>query len=448
MLTVMTQASRTGSAALTRTAGPRTGGVLSPIAGYLVQFALAVLCVLLVARHHHPLLVGAVCALLLLLRGALLRRPVTVRHMALAVLAVLAASGAAFAGHPVIGQVGLAIGAFVLCLPVPAPPAAGTSDRLRAQRLVDTSSGDALAPFALRADKAMVFSPSGGAAVAYRVRCGIAVASGDPIGTEAERGAAITEFLRMAVSNGWRPAVLGAGPEASADWRSAGLRGLAFGHDVVIDVRRFTMAGRKFRNLRQAVQRAANAGMTATVAREADIDQQLRAELRDLVAAGRKSTGRGFSMMLGGLLDGTQRHTLLVIGRDRDGRVVAFQRYGMAGGGTDLALDVPWRHPHAGINGMDECLVAAVIDWGREHGVQRISLAFAPFPDLFANHRGPLRSTGYALARSLDGLIRLESLYRFLRKFHAFGAPRYVLFRPLALIPVLVAMLLLEFSAG
>jgi lysylphosphatidylglycerol synthetase-like protein (DUF2156 family) len=59
-----------------------------------------------------------------------------------------------------------------------------------------------------------------------------------------------------------------------------------------------------------------------------------------------------------------------------------------------------------------------------------------------------LRATGYALARSLDGLIRLESLYRFLRKFHAFGPPRYVLFRPLAVLPVLAAMLLLEFSAG
>ena len=153
-------------------------------------------------------------------------------------------------------------------------------------------------------------------------------------------------------------------------------------------------------------------------------------------------------MMLGGLLDGTHRHTLLVIGRDGDGRVVAFQRYGIAGGGTDLALDVPWRHPHAGINGMDERLVAEAIDWGREHRVQRISLAFAPFPDLFADHRGPLRATGYALARSLDGLIRLESLYRFLRKFHAFGPPRYVLFRPLAVAPVLAAMLLLEFSAG
>jgi len=448
MLTVMTQASRTGSAALTRPAGRRAAGVLSAIQGNVVRFTLAVLCVLVVARHHHPLWIGALGALLLLIRGVLLRRPVTLRHLAAAALVLLATSGAAISGHPGIGQVGLALGAFVLCLPVPPPAPAAASDRQRAQRLLDASSDDALAPFAMRADKSLVFSPSGGAAVAYRVRCGIAVASGDPIGSVVERGAAITEFLRVAAANGWRPAVLGAGPDTSAAWRAAGLRGLAFGQDVVLDVPRFTMTGRNFRNLRQAVHRATNAGMTATVVLEADIDPQLRTELQDMVAAGPKSSGRGFSMMLGGLLDGTHRHTLLVIGRDGDGRVVAFQRYGIAGGGTDLALDVPWRHPHAGINGMDERLVAEAIDWGREHRVQRISLAFAPFPDLFADHRGPLRATGYALARSLDGLIRLESLYRFLRKFHAFGPPRYVLFRPLAVLPVLAAMLLLEFSAG
>lgn len=447
MLTGMTHAFRTSWAA-TRAAGRPVVPSLPVLQSRIVQFALLVLCVQLIARHHHPLLVGAACAGLLVIRGVALRRPVTVRHLESAVVLLTVSLAAAWVHHPVFGQVGLALGAFVLCLPVPPPPAASADERAAAARLLDASAGDALAPFALRADKALVFAPSGGAAVGFRVRCGIAVASGDPIGAEGERWSAVAAFLDTAARNGWRPAVLGAGPAASAEWRAAGLRGLAFGNDVVIDVSGFTMSGREFRNVRQAVHRATNAGMTTEVIAESDIDDELRAELEGLVAADKKSTARGFSMMLGGLLDGTHRHTLLVIGRDRDGRVVAFQRYGIAGRGTDLALDVPWRRPDAQINGMDERLVAAVVEWGRTHGVRRVSLAFAPFPGLFADHRGPLRSAGYAMARAMDGFIRLESLYRFLRKFHAFGPTRSILFRPLALVPVLLAVLLLEFSGG
>ena len=55
---------------------------------------------------------------------------------------------------------------------------------------------------------------------------------------------------------------------------------------------------------------------------------------------------------------------------------------------------MPWRLRGAGINGMDERLVVAAVDWGREHGVRRVSLAFAPFPDLIEHHAGPVRGTG------------------------------------------------------
>jgi lysylphosphatidylglycerol synthetase-like protein (DUF2156 family) len=44
-----------------------------------------------------------------------------------------------------------------------------------------------------------------------------------------------------------------------------------------------------------------------------------------------------------------------------------------------------------------------------------------------------------------DPLIRLESLYRYLRKFHALGARRYVLIPAVQLLGALVVLLSLEF---
>ena len=50
------------------------------------------------------------------------------------------------------------------------------------------------------------------------------------------------------------------------------LRTVPIGRDVVIDVAAFDMVGRKFRNLRQAVQRTHNFGITTEMVDEQGLD--------------------------------------------------------------------------------------------------------------------------------------------------------------------------------
>lgn len=89
-----------------------------------------------------------------------------------------------------------------------------------------------------------------------------------------------------------------------------------------------------------------------------------------------------------------------------------------------------------------------MVDWGREQGVERVSLAFAPFPDLFVkrNRLGILTKIAYGAVHLLDPLIRVERLYRYLRKFHAFDKQRFVMLRRRQILIVAVALLLLEFG--
>jgi lysylphosphatidylglycerol synthetase-like protein (DUF2156 family) len=57
-----------------------------------------------------------------------------------------------------------------------------------------------------------------------------------------------------------------------------------------------------------------------------------------------------------------------------------------------------------------------------------LSLAFAAFPELFGAPNHTVAQRVYnALIHLGDPLIRLESLYTYLRKFHALGRRRYVL---------------------
>ena len=225
-----------------------------------------------------------------------------------------------------------------------------------------------------------------------------------------------------------------------------GLRAIAVGRDVVIDVDHFDMVGRKYRNLRQAVSRTKNFGVTTEILPEVALTEPQRETLLSIVDEwGHGRQTRGFSMILDHLLDGRHPGMLVVIARDADGQVVGFQRYGSAGNGQDLSLDVPWRRRDAP-NGLDERMIVDLVAYGREHGIKRISLAFAAFPEIFADkHRSRTMQTVYLAVRLGDPLIRLESLYRILRKFNAFGDQRYVLIRWREVLIAALALLTLEF---
>lgn len=424
----------------------RPGAVVSRGPYAIAVAFLAALAAAQGLRDHTPAYLAAAGGLALAARGIALGRPILQRHLATSVLLLVAAAAIDRTGHSAGTWFTLVAAGAVLVLPTGAPPPPSTSEREQVRALVARTRRDALAPFALRTDKSYLVAPDHEAAVAFRVRFGTAVVSGDPVGAPSSYPLAVDHFLEVARSRGWRIAVLGAGDSTVALWRERGLWALPIGREVVIDVDGFAMRGRSFRNLRQAVKRTWNAGVTTEIHTEQDLDPDLLAGLQAIVRAARGGhQNRGFSMILDHLLDGTHEHTLVAVARDASGRPVAFQRFATAAGGREISLDVPWRVKGCP-NGVDERLAVDMVAWGAEHGARRVSLAFAAFPDLFAIHdRTALQTLAYHGVHLLDRLVRLESLYRFLRKFHAFGQQRYVALRPVEVLWAASAMLVLEF---
>jgi lysylphosphatidylglycerol synthetase-like protein (DUF2156 family) len=360
---------------------------------------------------------------------------------------LMGAGVAALTDHATLAGWVAAAGALAVVSPASPPHPTDVEGREQVWGLVDETPEDSLAAFALRSDKAHVFSPDGRAAVAYRVKLGTAVVGGDPIGDPISQRAAVTAFLAKARDAGWRVAVLGGGEEWLPTWRAAGLRAVPIGREVLLDPTTFSLEGRRFRNLRQAVQRTRNSGITTTILTERDLSAAERAELLHVVEqSGRSTQPRGFAMILDGLLTGIHPGTLVAVARDASGTAVGFQRFATADAGRELSLDVPYRTPDAP-NGIDERLAVDVVEWARVHDARRVSLAFAPFPELFGNpDRRGWQRLAYFGVRRLDRFIKVESLYRYLRKFHSFGPQRYVALRPVEVVGAAVAMLLLEFS--
>ncbi len=429
--------------------------------GALAVLSLFCWLVVLLARHHDhedwnaagrlawslTILAGVA----LIARGIFLGRPVTAAHATSAMVVLLAGLSAHLLSYDLLGNVLVAGAGLVLMWPTTARPQ--PDDLLRVWTLVNATEGDPLAPFAMQSLKSYYFNADGTAAIAYRTRIGFATVSGDPIGDETQFPQLVADFAAMCHNRGWRILVLGCSERQLPLWRNDAvvgqrMRRVPIGRDVVIDVRGFDMVGRKYRNLRQAVQRTHNFGITTEVVAEQDIDDELRAELAQVLFASQSGarTERGFSMILDGALERRHPGIQLIIARDRDGRVQGFHRYATAGGGRDITLDVPWRRPGAP-NGIDERLSVDMIHEAKSVGSQRLSLAFAAFPEIFDNKsRNSLQDLVYHAIHLLDSLIALESLYRYLRKFRALGQRRYVLLSLWHVVPAAVVLLSLEFA--
>ncbi|WAJ47427.1 phosphatidylglycerol lysyltransferase domain-containing protein [Mycobacterium sp. Aquia_216] len=390
-------------------------------------------------------------AVALIARGIFLGRPVTTMHAAAAALAVVAGLGWHVLGFNLFGNLLIAGSGLVLMWPTSSHPQ--SEDLPLVWALINTTSDDPLAPFAMQTGKSYHFTAERTAALAYRTRMGFAVVGGDPIGDEAQFPALVADFAAMCHAHGWRIAVVGCSERRLELWSDRAtlrqsLRAVPIGRDVVVDVSCFDMVGRKFRNLRQAVQRTHNAGITTEIVAERGLDDRVLAELADVVRASSSGahTDRGFYMNLDGVLEGRFPGIQLIIARDADGQVQGFHRYATAGHGSDITLDVPWRRRGAP-NGIDERLSVDMIMAGKKSGAKRVSLSFAAFPEIFddADPSRPQR-VFYRLIRLLDPLIALESLYRYVHKFHALAARRYALISLTQLAPLVFVLLTLEFT--
>ena len=394
-------------------------------------------------------MLALLAAVTLIARGILLGRPVTAGHAMIAAATAGAGLFAHFLSFGLLGNILVAGSGLVLMSPTTAQPQPELLEQV--WPLVNATCADPLAPFAMHSSKSYHFNTDKTAAIAYRARLGFAVVSGDPIGDVTQFDDLVVDFVRMCRGRGWQIIVLAGGERHLRLWRdeTVGQPMLAvpIGRDVVVDVPHFTLTGRRFRNLRQAVQRTRNCGVTTEIVDEQELSDELIAELTEVLYAAHRAarSERGFCMNLDGALQGRYPGIKLAIARDRSGRVVAFHRYATADNGSEVSLDVPFRRPDAP-NGVDERLSIDMITDAKNKGALRLSLAFAAFPEIFdASHPGPLQRVAYRLTHLLDPLIRLESLYRYLCKFHALSERRYVVLCAHHIPAALVVLLSLEF---
>jgi lysyl-tRNA synthetase class 2 len=344
-----------------------------------------------------------------------------------------------------LGGLGLLIACSTVYLLLrPARPVAelGEEDEERLRALLDRHGArDSLGHFALRRDKSVVFSPSGKAAICYRVVSGVALAGGDPIGDVEAWPGAIDQYMELARAHAWLPAVVGCSETGGEVWtRETGLDALELGDEAIVRTAEFTLQGRAMRNVRQMVKRIERSGYVCRVRRVRDLTEDEKQAVRLAADAWRGTdTERGFSMALGRFGEEADGDCVVVTAhKEREPgdphpelgdlrAVLHFVPWGRDGMSLELM-----RRDRSADPGLNELLIVAALQEAPALGVTRVSLNFAMFRSALARGErigaGPVLRGWRGLLVFLSRWFQIESLYKFNAKFQPEWVPRFLVF--------------------
>ncbi|SFF43944.1 lysyl-tRNA synthetase, class 2 [Actinacidiphila alni] len=344
-----------------------------------------------------------------------------------------------------LGGLGLLIAASTAYLVLrPARPVAELSeadeDRLRAL-LARHGARDSLGHFALRRDKSVVFSPSGKAAVCYRVVSGVMLAGGDPIGDVEAWPGAIEQFMELARAHAWLPAVVGCSETGGEVWtRETGLDALELGDEAIVRTADFTLTGRAMRNVRQMVKRIERSGYVCRVRRVRELTEDEKHRVRLAADAWRGTdTERGFSMALGRFGEELDGDCVVVTAHKEREQGAPHPELGdlravlhfVPWGADGMSLEL-MRRDRAADPGLNELLIVAALQQASALGVARVSLNFAMFRSALARGErigaGPVLRGWRGLLVFLSRWFQIESLYKFNAKFQPEWVPRFLVF--------------------
>ncbi|HXQ61760.1 MAG TPA: phosphatidylglycerol lysyltransferase domain-containing protein [Acidimicrobiales bacterium] len=316
----------------------------------------------------------------------------------------------------------------------------------RARDIVRRHGEGTLDYFALRSDKQWFFHRD--SLVAYAIYGGVCLVSPDAIGPNAEREQVWGAFRRFADNRGWVVAVMGGGEDWLPIYRATGMHEIYIGDEAVVDIQQFSLAGGHMKGLRQAHNRVAKYGYTATFHDPAHLDRSTAERLTGLMSQSRRGEfERGFSMVLGRIFDPRDEGLVLCVVTGPDGEPAALCQFVPARGIGGFSLDLMRRDRGEHPNGLIDFALVSTIKHLRQEGYTGLSLNFAALRSIMDGERGDgvaQRVERWAL-KKMSTFLQIETLWRFNAKYEPQWLPHYVVYDTAEhLVPVVLAILRAE----
>jgi lysylphosphatidylglycerol synthetase-like protein (DUF2156 family) len=315
------------------------------------------------------------------------------------------------------------------------------SDTARAFALLRQYGGSSLSYMTMWPGNNYWFSPDGRSAVAYRVRATVALTTGDPIGPVEANADAFRGFAEFCRQNGWTPCFYSVTERfrdlaVAADWKS-----VQVAEDTVLPLADLTFTGKKWQDVRTALNKAGKQGIAAEWCHYPDAPLAITDQVRTISqqwAATKGLPEMGFT--LGGMDELADREVRCLIAVDEDRTVhgiiswLPIYRDGKPVGWT---LDFMRRRGDS-FPGSMEFLIASSAMRFREEGAEFLSLSGAPLARLDRGTRtSALQRVLDRTGRALEPVYGFSSLLAFKSKFQPRYHPLYLIYPdPAALLTI------------
>jgi phosphatidylglycerol lysyltransferase len=209
------------------------------------------------------------------------------------------------------------------------------------------------------------------------------LALSDPIGPAEEHACTLAQFISYCRRQDWAFGIYQASPTAYRLGRGQGLRGLKIGEDALVDLRRFTLAGKAGAAVRQSVARARRGGLTVRLFQGERLPDDIVVGMQRVSTAWlrqREINGEfGFSM--GRFPADWSPEMLTAVAVDAYGAVQAFVTWTPLNAANGWSLDLIRRDAEA-VPGAMELLIAESFAWAQARGCERMSLGLLPLAGL------------------------------------------------------------------
>ncbi len=306
---------------------------------------------------------------------------------------------------------------------------ADAADRARA---ILTRGGSTLSYMSTWPGNQYWFSPDGRAAIAYRAIAAVAVTVGGPYGDPAALDSAITEFARFCEHRGLQPCLYSVTAQARAVTQRLGWKSVQIAEDTLLPLASLQFAGKKWQDVRTALNKAAKEGITAEWWSYPEAPPELGGQIHRISQKWMADKGlpeMGFT--LGGLdeLNDPNIRCLIAVGADRKVHgITSWMPVYASGSPVGWTLDFMRRNTDPGtFRGVMEFLIATAALTFREEGARFVSLSGAPLARLDRGEQPcALQRLLDMIANAMEPVYGFQSLLHFKAKFQPAYQPLYL----------------------
>lgn len=319
--------------------------------------------------------------------------------------------------------------------------ASGTSHADTAKDLLRRWGGDTISWMTTWPENRHMITADGQGYLAFRKHAGVAVALGDPVGPPGATAGIIDDFIAMCDKAALVPYIFSCSRTTTEVTDGLGWSSAQVAEDNLIDLPTLEFKGKKWQDVRTALNKAPKEGVSFRMVSLADEPWSMVRQVEELSQqwlGDKELPEMGFT--LGGVTEALDREVKVGLAVGADGKLHGVTSwmpvFGPDGHVRGWTLDL-MRRADGEFRSTMEFLIASSCLWFKQDGAEFVSLSGAPLARSAADADGetPVEKFLDTLGEQLEPVYGFRSLHAFKGKFQPRFSPMYMAFRDEADLP-------------